>query len=108
MYHMERHEILLKLGLIYFDDEKIFLVMTSCFWNIQTALVAINIFGEKLDDDDEMTKSASQITFEETNERDKSLISPYDDLAFTMYVDTDVQDIIRKMDLKKQEAVLGK
>jgi hypothetical protein len=64
--------------------------------------------GEKIDDDDEMTKSASQITFEETTERDKSLFSPYDDLAFTMYVDNEVQDIIRKMDLKKQEAVLGK
>jgi len=69
--------------------------------------VAINILGEKIDDDDEMTKSASQITFEETNERDQSLFSPYDDLAFTMYVDNEVQDLIRKMDLKKQEAVLG-
>ncbi|CAL8070597.1 unnamed protein product [Orchesella dallaii] len=74
----------------------------------QVALVAINLLGEKLEDDDEMTKSASQITFEEMlqSERDKSLFSPYDDLAFTMYVDIEVQDLIRKMDHKKQEAVL--
>lgn len=57
-----------------------------------------------------MTKSSSQITFEEmsqTEQRDKSLFSPYEDLAFTMYVDLEVQDLIRKMDHKKQEAVLG-
>ncbi|ODN01716.1 hypothetical protein Ocin01_04967, partial [Orchesella cincta] len=74
----------------------------------QVALVAINLLGEKLEDDDEMTKSASQITFEEMSqsERDRSLFSPYEDLAFTMYVDIEVQDLIRKMDHKKQEAVL--
>ncbi|CAG7733102.1 unnamed protein product, partial [Allacma fusca] len=75
----------------------------------QVALVALNLLGEKLDDDDdEMTKSASLITFEEMNQsdRDKSLFSPFDDLAFTMYIDTEVQQLVRKMDLKKQEAVL--
>lgn len=74
------------------------------------ALVAINLLGEKLEEDDEMTKSSSQITFEEmsqADQRDKSLFSPYEDLAFTMYVDHEVQDLIRKMDHKKQEAVLG-
>lgn len=78
-----------------------------CF---KVALVAINLLGEKLEEDDEMTKSSSQITFEEmsqTDQRDKSLFSPYEDLAFTMYVDHEVQDLIRKMDHKKQEAVLG-
>lgn len=77
---------------------------------LQVALVAINLLGEKLDEDDEMTKSSSQITFEEMSQaeqRDKSLFSPYEDLAFTMYVDLEVQDLIRKMDHKKQEAVLG-
>ena len=72
--------------------------------------MAINLLGEKLDDDDEMSKSTTLISFEETSqsERDKSLLSPFDDLAFTMYVDTEVQQLIRKMDQKKQEAVLGK
>ncbi len=60
-----------------------------------------------MEDDDEMSKSCSQITFEETSERDRNLFSPFDDLSFTMYVDNEIQDIIRKMDLKKQEAVLG-
>ena len=80
------------------------------FTQLQVALVAINLLGEKLDDDDEMSKSTTLISFEETSqsERDKSLFSPFDDLAFTMYVDTEVQQLIRKMDHKKQEAVLGK
>lgn len=56
-------------------------------------MVAINILGEKLEDDDEMTKSFSQITFEETSERDKNLFSPFDDLSFTMYVDNEVSCI---------------
>lgn len=74
------------------------------------ALVAINLLGEKLDDDDEMTKSVSSITFEETSygDRDKHLLSPYDDLSFIMYVDLEVQELIRKLDYKKQQAVLGK
>lgn len=67
----------------------------------------MNVLGERLDEVDEMSKSSSQITFEESGERDKSLFSQYDDLSFTMYVDNQVQDIIRKMDMKKQEAVLG-
>lgn len=32
-------------------------------------------------------------------------ISPFDDLAFDMYQDPEVAQIIRKLDLKKQEAV---
>jgi hypothetical protein len=60
-----------------------------------------------LEDEDEMTNSCYKITFEETSDRDRNLFSPFDDLSFTMYVDNEVQDIIRKMDSKKQEAVLG-
>ena len=72
--------------------------------------MAINVLGEKLDEDNEMSRSMSRVSFQETtqSDRDRSLFSPYDDLAFTMYVDTEVQTLVRKMDLKKQEAVLGK
>ena len=35
-------------------------------------------------------------------------ISPLDDLAFDMYQDAEVAQIIRKLDTKKQEAVLRK
>ncbi len=71
--------------------------------------MAINLLGEKLDEDNEMSRSMSRISFQETtqSDRDRSLFSPYDDLAFTMYVDTEVQVLVKKMDLKKQEAVLG-
>jgi hypothetical protein len=34
--------------------------------------------------------------------------SPYDDLAFEMYVDQEVARIIRNMEAKKQEAVICK
>jgi hypothetical protein len=34
-------------------------------------------------------------------------ISPLDDLAFDMYQDTEVAQIIRKLEKKKQESVLG-
>lgn len=34
--------------------------------------------------------------------------SPYDDLAFEMYVDQEVANIIRTMEAKKQEAVICK
>lgn len=36
-----------------------------------------------------------------------SYVSPYDDLAFEMYVDREVAKIIRKMELKKLKAVEG-
>lgn len=34
--------------------------------------------------------------------------SPYDDLAFEMYVDPEVATLIRSMEIKKHKAVLGK
>lgn len=34
--------------------------------------------------------------------------SPYDDLYFIMYVDTDVAKIIREMEIKKHLAVISK
>lgn len=35
-------------------------------------------------------------------------VSPYDDLAFEMYVDKDVARIMRVMEAKKHQAVIGK
>jgi len=36
------------------------------------------------------------------------LISPFDDLAFDMYQDPEIAQVIRKLDSKKQEAVARK
>lgn len=38
---------------------------------------------------------------------DPEYLSPYDDLAFDMYVDTEVAKIIREMEIKKHKAVLS-
>lgn len=39
---------------------------------------------------------------------DPEYTSPYDDLAFDMYVDTEVAKIIRDMEIKKHTAVISK
>lgn len=38
---------------------------------------------------------------------DPEYLSPYDDLAFDMYVDTEVAKIIREMEIKKHTAVIS-
>ncbi|XP_064642037.1 centrosomal protein of 104 kDa-like isoform X2 [Lineus longissimus] len=79
----------------------------------QVGVIAINVIGDSLDknnDNDEVYLPT---------ERDASMdpvlagifnrpdyISPLDDLAFDMYQDPEVAQIIRKLERKKQEAVL--
>ncbi|XP_060527673.1 centrosomal protein of 104 kDa isoform X2 [Cylas formicarius] len=70
----------------------------------QVSLIAINVLGTDIEGkrtcDDE--KDVSKLE-EITNNPDYT--SPYDDLAFEMYVATDVAKIIRDMEIKKYLAV---
>ncbi|XP_017737908.1 PREDICTED: centrosomal protein of 104 kDa [Rhinopithecus bieti] len=84
----------------------------------QVALVAINIIGDPADFSDESnTASREKLidhylghnsedpALEGTYARRSDYISPLDDLAFDMYQDPEVAQIIRKLDERKQEAV---
>ncbi|XP_034280121.1 centrosomal protein of 104 kDa [Pantherophis guttatus] len=84
----------------------------------QVALVAINIIGEPADLSHENSQSAKEKLIDHylgSNSDDSALegsypgkadaISPLDDLAFDMYQDPEVAQIIRKLDEKKHEAV---
>lgn len=74
----------------------------------QVGLVAINVIG----DDIGFMYEVQNSEYEENRPNQAALpkdrhdfISPFDDLAFDMYQDPDVAQIIRKLDSKKQEAV---
>ncbi|XP_044308269.1 centrosomal protein of 104 kDa isoform X2 [Varanus komodoensis] len=84
----------------------------------QVALVAINIIGEPADLSNESTHSSREKLIDHylrNNPDDSALdgttsgkpdsISPLDDLAFDMYQDPEVAQIIRKLDERKHEAV---
>jgi len=68
----------------------------------QVGVIAINVIGDdlnKINTDDENSNIMGS-----TQKPD--YISPLDDLAFDMYQDTEVAQIIRKLEKKKQESVL--
>lgn len=74
----------------------------------QVGLIAINVIG----DDVQLTSDLQSMSLEENKannsvlSRDRSdYISPFDDLAFDMYQDPEVAQVIRKLDSKKQDAV---
>ncbi|XP_029434701.1 centrosomal protein of 104 kDa isoform X2 [Rhinatrema bivittatum] len=84
----------------------------------QVALVAINIIGDAVDYNDEsntlsrgkvidhyLGSSSDDPALDGTNTGKLDSISPLDDLAFDMYQDPEVAQIIRKLDETKQEAV---
>ncbi|XP_021573586.1 centrosomal protein of 104 kDa [Carlito syrichta] len=84
----------------------------------QVALVAINIIGDPADFSDENNISSREKLIDHYlghNTEDPALegtyagksdyISPLDDLAFDMYQDPEVAQIIRKLDERKREAV---
>uniref|UniRef100_A0A8C5Q8W8 Centrosomal protein 104 n=1 Tax=Leptobrachium leishanense TaxID=445787 RepID=A0A8C5Q8W8_9ANUR len=84
----------------------------------QVALIAINIIGDPVDLDEESNTPNREKLIDQYlgNSYDDSAldlshvgkpdaISPLDDLAFDMYQDPEVAQIIRKLDEKKQEAV---
>ncbi|XP_064459355.1 centrosomal protein of 104 kDa-like [Ornithodoros turicata] len=68
----------------------------------QVGIVAINIIGDDvfLDGGGEEEKSTWQTIIKRNEE-----ISPMDDLAFDMYVDTEVAQILRKLEAKKRDAI---
>ncbi|XP_012375821.2 LOW QUALITY PROTEIN: centrosomal protein of 104 kDa [Dasypus novemcinctus] len=84
----------------------------------QVALVAVNIIGDPADFCDESNISSREKLIDQYlghNSEDPALdrtctgkpdyISPLDDLAFDMYQDPEVAQIIRKLDERKREAV---
>ncbi|KAF9797752.1 hypothetical protein SFRURICE_017947, partial [Spodoptera frugiperda] len=62
----------------------------------QVALMAVNVLGEEVEDTE--TPPAQPVNKEPA-------YSPYDDLAFIMYVDNDIADLVRMLDEKKKVAV---
>uniref|UniRef100_A0A672V7P5 Centrosomal protein of 104 kDa n=1 Tax=Strigops habroptila TaxID=2489341 RepID=A0A672V7P5_STRHB len=85
----------------------------------QVALVAINIIGDPADYSDDSTNSPSREklidqylgiksddpALDGTYLGKRDSISPLDDLAFDMYQDPEVAQIVRRLDEKKREAV---
>lgn len=71
----------------------------------QVSLIAVNVLGSEI--------VARRHSNPENAEKFTDLVndpeywSPYDDLAFEMYVDTDVAKIIREMETKKRLAVIS-
>lgn len=64
----------------------------------QVGLIAINILGEPY---------GQELTGQGDAPYNPHYTSPYDDLAFEMYVDREVAKIIRQMEAKKLQAVEG-
>ncbi|XP_053618620.1 centrosomal protein of 104 kDa [Plodia interpunctella] len=60
--------------------------------NDQVALMAVNVLGEEVESDIPASKT-------------EPAYSPYDDLAFVMYVDNEIADLVRSLDEKKKTAV---
>ncbi|XP_073417902.1 centrosomal protein of 104 kDa [Dendrobates tinctorius] len=83
----------------------------------QVALIAINIIGDPVDFSEEnlptreklidqyLGSSLEDAAIDTSYAGKPDAISPLDDLAFDMYQDPEVAQIIRKLDEKKQEAV---
>lgn len=71
------------------------------------SLIAINILGIEKEtkqstlNNDEVMEKVNVIL------NDPEYLSPYDDLAFDMYVDTEVAKVIREMEVKKHKAVIS-
>ncbi|KAM3956825.1 centrosomal protein of 104 kDa [Aphomia sociella] len=61
----------------------------------QVALMAVNVLGEEIEEADKSTQV----------KQTEPLYSPYDDLAFVMYVDNEIADLVRSLDEKKKNAV---
>ncbi|XP_073962480.1 centrosomal protein of 104 kDa isoform X1 [Choristoneura fumiferana] len=60
----------------------------------QVALMAVNVLGEEVEDLEKSPVSNKELCY-----------SPYDDLAFVMYVDNEIADLVRSLDEKKRAAV---
>lgn len=58
--------------------------------------MAVNVLGEEVEDLEKSPVSNKELCY-----------SPYDDLAFVMYVDNEIADLVRSLDEKKRAAVCG-
>lgn len=85
----------------YFQKSKTF----NC---LQISVIAINILGTVVENRKASNESNSIDDKVQNLLSDPDYISPYDDLAFEMYVDNDVAKIIREMEYKKHVAVISK
>ncbi|XP_044263745.1 centrosomal protein of 104 kDa [Tribolium madens] len=73
--------------------------------NNQVSLIAVNVLGTEII----VRRHSSPENDEKINDvgNDPEYWSPYEDLAFEMYVDIDVAKIIREMETKKRLAVIS-
>ncbi|XP_047520581.1 centrosomal protein of 104 kDa [Pieris napi] len=62
----------------------------------QVALMAVNVLGDEVEDEERTVAE---------NIKNEISFSPYDDLAFIMYVDNEIADLVRSLDEKKRIAV---
>lgn len=72
----------------------------------QVSLIAVNILGTDVEAKRPNSESIDAKLYDVLYDPD--YFSPYDDLAFLMYVDVDVAKIIREMEVKKHLAVISK
>ncbi|XP_050305639.1 centrosomal protein of 104 kDa isoform X2 [Anthonomus grandis grandis] len=74
----------------------------------QVSIIAINIIGSNLQaEPDPPSVTDGQLSKLNDIINNPEYISPYDDLAFEMYVAPDIQKIIRDMEIKKYLAVIS-
>lgn len=60
--------------------------------------MAVNVLGEEVEEVEKTTPVSA---------KSEPTYSPYDDLAFVMYVDTEIADLVRNLDDRKRNAVNG-
>lgn len=79
-------------------------------WFPKVGIIAINVIGIDLDDEinQEMLKNNDADPTVLAAIKRADYISPLDDLAFAMYQDAEISQIIRKLDKKKTDCVLCK
>ncbi|XP_031343971.1 centrosomal protein of 104 kDa isoform X2 [Photinus pyralis] len=75
--------------------------------NNQVSVIAVNVLGNELEARKRSIENESIADKLNALISDPEYVSPYDDLAFEMYVDVGVANTIREMELKKHLAVLG-
>jgi len=71
----------------------------------QVGLIAINIIGDELPENLRNNMELDPAAYAAQKRPD--YISPLDDLAFTMYQDPEISQIIRSLDKKKNNCVVG-
>ncbi|KAI4468648.1 glycine- glutamate- thienylcyclohexylpiperidine-binding protein [Holotrichia oblita] len=75
--------------------------------NNQVSLIAINVLGTEIEKRRSSNTDTNVLDKLQHILNDPEYSSPYDDLAFEMYVDTEVVKIIKDMEIKKHLAVLS-